>query len=251
MSPLPRKFVLGAKTVGRAVIRDVDLRFRIRQRALSTPKLSEAITRVDPTLSACQIRRETAIVLDGFPRSGNSYGRAVVIHANPTVEISSHLHAPRAVSRAFELGKPAVVLIRRPGDAVASMVQFTPGLTIEAAIRGWLSYYSEITTMKGRVHLLDFRNLIQDPNCLIRAFNEQGAGLRSYLKDVDSEQLVRAAIDRASLVYPLNRREHVTARPAAVRRHSSLVWMASSPSERRLLEQANDLYYELALKNVD
>jgi hypothetical protein len=63
---------------------------------------------------------DTDLVLEGYQSCGNTFARKAMEHANPTVRIASHSHSWANIARGLRLGKPAVVLLRPPLDAVAS-----------------------------------------------------------------------------------------------------------------------------------
>ena len=63
---------------------------------------------------------ETDIVIESYQSCGNTFARKAMEHANPQVRVASHSHSWANVARGMRLGKPVVVLMRHPIDAVAS-----------------------------------------------------------------------------------------------------------------------------------
>jgi hypothetical protein len=71
----------------------------------------------------------TDIVIEGFPRSANTFAVTAFQMAQPEpVTVAHHLHAVAHVARAVELGVPVILLVRRPDDAVASVLARKPSL---------------------------------------------------------------------------------------------------------------------------
>ena len=65
------------------------------------------------------------LVLEGFPRSGNSYSVRVFLNANGcrrTWSIAHHFHRLPQVTLGVRWERPSIVLVRRPDDAVLSLV---------------------------------------------------------------------------------------------------------------------------------
>src|SRR5918999_5771267 len=67
--------------------------------------------------------RDTEIVIEGFPRSANSFAVAAFARAQGRKpKIAHHVHAPAQVIAAARAGIPAIVLIRNPEEAVLEYV---------------------------------------------------------------------------------------------------------------------------------
>src|SRR3954447_7440731 len=98
--------------------------------------------RVRPEKSATLARRDTAIVIEGFLRSGNTFSVAAFQIANgPQLHVGRHLHGAPHVLRAVRLGLPTLVLIRQPRDAVLSYLIRRNTLTPHDAVLEYLDFY--------------------------------------------------------------------------------------------------------------
>jgi hypothetical protein len=62
------------------------------------------------------------VVVEGFPRCGNTFLVAWFEQSNPEIRIASHLHSHAHVRAALQQGVPTVVAARDPEDAVASEI---------------------------------------------------------------------------------------------------------------------------------
>ena len=62
----------------------------------------------------------TDVVIEGYQSCGNTFARKAMEHSNPSVRIASHTHSWANVAVGLRLGKPVIVLLRQPLDAVAS-----------------------------------------------------------------------------------------------------------------------------------
>jgi hypothetical protein len=87
-------------------------------------------------------------LIEGFPRSANTYVREALKLANPSKQFASHLHGLGAVKLATKAAVPAVLLIRKPADSIASLI-VRENLPSKAAVRWYIQYHS------GAIRLLD------------------------------------------------------------------------------------------------
>src|SRR4051794_18257846 len=66
------------------------------------------------------VTEQTSIVLEGFPGSANSFAREAILFSNPGIHVASHIHTCAHILEGLRLGRPTVVPIRRPVDAITS-----------------------------------------------------------------------------------------------------------------------------------
>src|SRR4051794_9960583 len=73
-------------------------RYRARNWVNNTPGVAELYSKLDEAMRVSYPGRDTQLVLDGYPRCGNSYARAAFDYANGNrVSVASHAHSYRAV----------------------------------------------------------------------------------------------------------------------------------------------------------
>jgi hypothetical protein len=103
------------------------------------------------------LTRATALVIDGHSRCANTYAVYAFEQANgSTVRLTHHLHSAWVFERARLLGTPALLLIRKPADAVASMVRFKPGAPGVSVIEGYTRFYSRLLAIPDSVVVAHF-----------------------------------------------------------------------------------------------
>lgn len=99
-------------------------------------------------LSPCRIRHRIAqnseLVVEGFPRSANTWVRVALQECNPGILITSHTHCGVTLRLAARSGIAALALVRRPRDACASLLVREPHLTPYAALRRYVLIYKEV-----------------------------------------------------------------------------------------------------------
>src|SRR5438094_7609001 len=77
-------------------------------------------------------------------------------HANPHIRIASHSHSWAHVARAARLGKPVVVLLRHPLDAVASHAVRMRLDDLERELGNYHRFYRRVVTMSASVVVAPF-----------------------------------------------------------------------------------------------
>jgi hypothetical protein len=198
-----------------------------------------------------RITKATRLVVEGFPRSGNTFAVNAFRSAqgNPWIRMSHHIHAPVQVGVAVETGVPVVVLVRRPADAVLSYLLYLPYVTAERACRDWLSYYRRVEPYVDRVVLATFDEVITDMGAVIEAINRR-FGTR-YVPFEHTEANVAAAHDRGEQyqrqITPAEILDLRSPRPNAARDAHKAARRAEfeRPAVRSLLAEAEALYERL------
>jgi hypothetical protein len=86
----------------------------------------------------------TDIVIEGRPGCGNSFAREAMLLANPGTEVASHVHSAAQALEGARLGRPVVVIVRPPVDAVASEAARFDGVDLERELRGFVRFYERL-----------------------------------------------------------------------------------------------------------
>jgi hypothetical protein len=190
------------------------------------------------------------IVIDGFPRSANSFSARAFLFANPEVRMSHHMHAPANVLLAVRHQVPAIVVIRTPADAVLSEVIREPRKRLRRALTEWISYYSLVQRVVDHVVIGDFGVVTSDYGFVIAEVNRRfGTNFNLYHNSRESDQAVFDSIEainraRGRTGIPLETR---VPRPSTERisRKAALQPELARPELARLLDRAETLYKEL------
>src|SRR5919112_3560237 len=129
---------------------------------------------VRPEKRATLARPDTAIVLEGFLRSGNTFSVAAFHIANgPEPHVGRHLHGAPHVLRAVRLGLPTVVLIRQPRDAVLSYLVRRPTLTPYDALVEYLDFYRTAWAARQGFVVASFDRVTSDFGGVLDQVNER------------------------------------------------------------------------------
>ena len=230
------------------ILRSADrLRHHSRRPLAKAPYLWDVAMLARPSKRATLARRDTAIVMDGFLRSGNTCSVAAFIVANgPEHHIGRHLHGAPHILRAVRKGLPTVLLIRRPEDAVRSYLVRRPTLTPSDALLEYLDFYRTCRKGAHGFVVAPFEQVVRDFGSVIAAVNERfDTDFEVYRPTPENEAAAFA------LVEEMNRLEcrgevvesHV-GRPSAEREQQKRLLDAQmdDPWTKWLLKQADKVY---------
>jgi hypothetical protein len=152
---------------------------------------------------------DTDVVIEGYQSSGNTFARKAMAHANPQIRIASHSHSWAHVAHGLRLGKPVVVLLRHPLDAVASHAVRMRLDDLDRELRRYRHYYRRVSRLSESVVLAPFDVTItrfgdvigqvnarfhtrfnlfdhDDPAAVAKVFEEMESDALSVPSDLDS-----------------------------------------------------------------
>ena len=137
----------------------------------------------------------TELVIEAFPRSGNTFAVvAFELSQDGPVKVAHHLHAASQVTRGVSLGKPTLVLIRYPIDAVVSHLVREPGVTPRQGMRNWVRFYRSIQEVRNDVVVATFEDVTTDFGSVIDRLNERFG--TSFIRFDHSRENVERCFDR-------------------------------------------------------
>jgi len=120
--------------------------------------------------------KDTDIVIEGYPRSANSFSVKAFKYAqgNKKHKIGEHTHAYAQIQRATTLGLPTIVLVRQPYEAVLSTgalqiqvfngdyKRFNKEWDISWSIEYYIRFYEEAAKLHDKVVLGKFEEVTKD-----------------------------------------------------------------------------------------
>ncbi len=195
---------------------------------------------------------DTQLVIEGFPRSGNSFARrAFVMAQNESFDrtrIAHHLHVPAQVIRAARWQVPTLVLIRRPRDAVMSFAIWDP-ISVDQALRYYLSFYETVEKHRDAYVLGLFEEITEDFGQVIDRINVKfGTSFSLFRHDEENVSKVFADMEtQARKKYGEALWERKVQRPAAVRERlkNEIEYDLENPKRKKLIARAKAVYNRL------
>ncbi len=136
----------------------------------------------DPSLC---VGSETDIVIEGYPRSANSFLVSAFLSCqHRPVQVAHHLHTPAQVLAGIRRNLPVIVLIRDPVDAIRSRAALTrqvdsaegrrpEPVSLAALARDYLRFYQTVEPVLDSVLLVKFDQAISDAGQVIRNLNRR------------------------------------------------------------------------------
>jgi len=154
---------------------------RIKYDSDALLRTAEADSLLDsPRLIAPNARtvKDTEIVIEGFPRSGNTFSvHAFGLAQGRPVKVAHHLHAPAQIMIAVRLGIPAILLVRDPEGAVLSraaarVTRAKPAHPrVGRVLSSYTRFYESVLHLREDVVVAVFDDVIRDFGTVIDRVN--------------------------------------------------------------------------------
>src|SRR3712207_4796820 len=204
------------------------------------------LMRKDPTRV---VTPDTQLVVEGFPRSANTFARAAFSRAqNEKVRIAHGLHVPAQVARAARWQIPTLVLIRKPRDAVLSFVVRDP-ISIDQALKYYLSFYRTVEKYRDAYVLGLFDEVTEDYGQVISRLNDKfGTTFSLFRHDEQNVNAVFARLEKNSRKrYGETHWETKVSRPSVAkeRMKHEVGYDLKTPKRERLIAEAEAVYDRL------
>jgi hypothetical protein len=193
------------------------------------------------------VERDTDVVIEGFPRSANSFARAAFHSVQPGLKYATHVHSSAQVVQACRWSIPTMVLLRNPEGAVCGLVAFERELrgnsaviddaAVDRVLRRYLDFYEPLERWRGAFFVAHFPEVVADFGRVMRGFNERFGkdhGVFSH-----TPESARAVMDRSPHIGPQESRERIKSVVAEVYRNAA---------DAEMKERAERIYKKLLSK---
>ena len=201
------------------------------------PVFLPILLRLTPLGTSRQITDHTELVIEGFPRSGNTFTVFCLQDvAQNQLLLSSHVHHPSQLKLAVDRGVPTVLVVREPVAALSSYLTFGQHGRPADVFREYYLYHRELIPYADRVLILDFEEIISDMPAIIERINHRFSMVLPPF-DQSPENVARLFEEIArqhQLVHPRLEPDYVVPRPTMARRE------INERHRRELLDPGND-----------
>jgi len=193
------------------------------------------------------VQPTTQLVIEGFPRSANTFSVWAFRQAQrEDVRLAHHLHYPAQVIRAAQWQIPILVLIRKPEDAVISLIMRRPLLPVDQALRHYISFYRIAAKYRDAFVLGRFEEVTGDYGAVIERINDKFATQFSLFDHTEEnvERVYSRIEERHRAQYREKISEARVARPSATKEEMKRRVRPGleAPKQRKLLAEAVALY---------
>lgn len=155
------------------------------------------------------VRHNTDLVIEGYPRSGNSFAfHTIQGRVGPQWRIAHHLHLPVQIELGVRWGRPVLVLVRAPEDATVSFVglQLQSGrrqgkfdnltdtelaLRLREATRYYIHFYEHVLAIKREYLIVAFHDVTRNLGGVLTMLNKRfGLNIPDHPVSVEERDLI-------------------------------------------------------------
>lgn len=192
----------------------------------------------------CLFSATKEIVIEGFPRSANTFSVVAFRQAQGRdVPMAHHLHVEAQVLKGVRQGLPVIVLIRNPVDAVKSLLVRHPNTGVESAFRRYIHFYEAVDKVRDRVVLASFEAVTSDFGSIIERVNSKyGTSYRKFVHNEQNIHKVYEEIQEINNEFDDGKETHV-ARPSTKRELEKFA--VTLPKESAVIDRAVMLFNSL------
>lgn len=232
------------------------LRHRAQQRLSVYPPVFLPLARLRyRNLDNRVVSAGTELVIEGFPRSGNTFAvTAFDMAQDRPVRVVHHLHSAAQVMEAVRVGIPTILLVREPADCTLSRALRTPRISVRQALGDWVRFHERVIPLLGGIVVADFSIATSDFGAVIRRVNERfGTDFREFEHTQENVSECFERITKGNLEQFGGLVEMAIARPSTERDEAKRRLRAEFESERlaRLRLRAASLYRTIASASVE
>lgn len=189
--------------------------------------------------------RDTEIVIEGFPRSGNTFAFVAFQLAQAQhVKVAHHLHVEAQILEGLRLGIPVLVLIRKPEQAIRSLLIRHPEVEASFALRRYNRFYTNVYRVHNQVVIGEFSKVTTDFGQVIKAVNDKfGTSFEIFQHTEQNVVSAFKEIESINNQFDQGQETHV-ARPSRYRK--DILDQSKIHLPEDLLERANWLFWNLS-----
>jgi hypothetical protein len=226
-------------------------REQVRRYIGERPRLFYCFYTLRPGYRDLLVNPTTRLVIEGFPRSGNTFAVVAFQQAQREgLRVAHHLHMPAQVMLAARWRIPALVLMRKPTDAVLSWTMREPRISVRQAMTYYVWFYQKIAGYRHALVVGLFEEVTRDYGAVLERVNARfGTRFSTFDHSRDSVEGAFAQIEKIHRARRGKLDERQIARPSVVRAEmkDALRRSLETPEIRRLTTRAEALYDEFAL----
>ncbi len=226
---------------------------RLKILSYSFPTLSNNLFRIfkKNNLGISVFNKNTDFVIEGFPRSANTFIYSAFFTSNKELNIAHHVHHPSQITLAVKKNIPAIVLIRSPKDAITSFCARDKSLSPIHACELYLKFYKSIFNLLNRTLVIDFNDAISNPEkVLFKSKSFFNIDIKYQFKP---KQFIEEATSKAKEMHIQNLANNTTLDKSASPLPKKDTFVINFNSERKLsaaLKECNLIYKDICNKFI-
>ena len=184
------------------------LKLRLRGNALIFRHV--AAHREHPLLKRRVVRPGDDAVIEGFPRSANTFASVAFEVSQPAeVKFGNHFHSPAQFVLAKKYGIPAMLVLREPVSACKSYLLHSPGLKAAEALERYIAFHRPLLEIRDFLAVAPFEEITTDFGqsilrmnrmfgCAFSAFDHTDESARKVFATIQDRRNMRLAAGMVS-----------------------------------------------------
>lgn len=146
------------------------------------------------------VRPDTGLVIEGFPRSANSFSVFAFLNAGAgNMALAHHVHSPSQIILAARYELPAILLVRAPEDAVSAGLAKISTHTASDLLRAYALYYESLLPLREHYVIAPFETVTSDVGRIVSAVNRRFETCFSAISPERHTQLSKAFLAQEKL----------------------------------------------------
>jgi hypothetical protein len=211
------------------------------------PIFLPVLLRATPEGTSRAITPSTQLVVEGFPRSGNTFAVFAFRNAQgPGVEVVGHVHHPSQVKLAVQRELPTLLVIRRPLPCLASYLVTAPHGRPAGVLKEYIRYHRVLLPYLDSVVVGEFDEVTKSFTDVINKINARfGTDFGPFDQTQGNVDQVFKDIEAYHAeTHPGKEVERIVPRPSHERKNENRMYLAElqRPEYSGLLHQAEQMY---------
>lgn len=226
------------------------IRRKLRSTLGNYPRIFLPIMYLRGKRSSLAVRKSTHLVIEGYPRSANTFALAAfTVAQSKTYRIAHHLHVPAQIIQAARWNIPTFILIRKPVDAVISCAIRSSEIPVRQLIEDYNHFYNRIWPYREMYVTAPFELVINDFGKVIQQVNKRfGTDFEMFehteenintcfklIDQMDMEDQGSKSITTSTVARPSRERDNLKA---------SIANTLETEFYNQILTTANQLYFD-------
>ncbi|MCI5055557.1 MAG: hypothetical protein MRY83_05570 [Flavobacteriales bacterium] len=147
-----------------------------------------------------KVSTKTKIVIDGFPRSANTYAHQAFLESQgdgiQQGEIAHHIHKSYQIIEGVKRNIPVILLIRNPKDAVLSLVIRQPKISIKTALKSYIVMHKQMLPYISSIIVSDFSQTISEFDKVLENVNDKySSAFKVFENDTLFQEKIKKQIE--------------------------------------------------------